>query len=261
MRCRARPICCSASLHAVSAESSSVAWPNNRSAVSRATPPLPTRWRCIHGPPPATPGRRTVATLIDHLILVTTFAWAFNVTFALSNPQWIHPAVIVHAGGAAWRFLYLAMTESISVLIGKAVSGIRVATPEGRPAGIGRVVCRSLVFVLSFDAIALLTLIAAPGVLLDPGGGTAGPLPVRSQACDRDWRPVLDRTTPQWVLWPSRSRDGHARPRARTGARYRLRPPRTPDGRRPSRAWVPTRCWRHRSTGFHRAGALASIRC
>ena len=64
----------------------------------------------------------------------------------------VHSVTILTVGGSVWRALYFAVSEGLwGASVGKAFAGIRVATPDGRPASLARVGCRSVVFVLSFD--------------------------------------------------------------------------------------------------------------
>jgi uncharacterized RDD family membrane protein YckC len=123
----------------------------------------------------ASPGRRIVATLIDHLILFTTFFWMLRIVAFPTEIGSVGSLTIVTVGGSLWRALYFAVSEGIwGASIGKAFAGIRVATPDGRPASLARVGCRSIVFVLSFDLIYLIAVLVAPEVVLTLPGGALG---------------------------------------------------------------------------------------
>ena len=70
-------------------------------------------------------------------------------------------------GGARRDF---AVLEGIwGASIGKACVGIRVTRPDGRPAGLVRAMCRTVLFVLPFDVFPLVVLATVPEVVLKPG--------------------------------------------------------------------------------------------
>ena len=120
--------------------------------------------------PAASLGRRTVASLIDHLLLFTTFLWILRVGGFPSDIDSVRSVAILAVGAPAWRVAYFALLEGVwGASFGKACAGIRVAGADGRPAGLARALSRSVLFVLSFDAITLIALVIAPEALLKPG--------------------------------------------------------------------------------------------
>jgi eukaryotic-like serine/threonine-protein kinase len=126
-------------------------------------------------PPAASPGRRTVAALIDHLILFATFLWMLTSSGFPRDMTTVRDLAIFTVGAWSWRVAYFALLEGVwGASIGKACAGIRVAAADGRPAGLVRASCRSALFVFAFDAIDLIMLVIAPEVLLASPGSPLG---------------------------------------------------------------------------------------
>jgi len=129
---------------------------------------------------PAAPlGRRGVATLIDHLILLAMFFWVLRVSGFPSEVDSVRLLATLTLAATFWRVAYFALLEGVwGASIGKALAGIRIAGSDGRPAGPLRALCRSVLFVLAFDACYLVPLAIAPeaflGALDAPPGGVLG---------------------------------------------------------------------------------------
>jgi len=126
-------------------------------------------------PAAASPGRRAVASLIDHVILFITFLWMLRVSQLGTDVDSLRSLALLTVGAPIWRVAYFGLLEGVyGASVGKACLGIRVAGLDGRPPGVARVIGRSVLFVLSFDAIYLILLATAPALLLAQLSGAAG---------------------------------------------------------------------------------------
>ena len=105
-----------------------------------------------------------MATVIDHLILFATFLWILRVSGFPRDIDSVRSRRDPCRRCISLARRVLALLEGVwGASIGKACAGIRVAGPDGRPAGLVRVMCRSVLFVLAFDAVSLIVLVIAPG--------------------------------------------------------------------------------------------------
>ena len=127
--------------------------------------------------PAASPVRRIVATVIDHVILFSPLVWIVGISQP-SDIDSVRTVAIFAVGGWAWRVAYFALLEGIwGASIGKACAGIRVVGPDGRPAGLVRATCRSALFVFAFaasESIDLIMMAIAPEALLTWAGSAFG---------------------------------------------------------------------------------------
>ena len=127
--------------------------------------------------PAASPVRRIVATVIDHVILFSPLVWIVGISQS-SDIDSVRTVAIFAVGGSAWRVAYFAVLEGMwGASIGKACAGIRVARPDGRPAGLVRATCRSALFVFAFaasESIDLIMMAIAPEALLTWAGSAFG---------------------------------------------------------------------------------------
>jgi uncharacterized RDD family membrane protein YckC len=113
-------------------------------------------------PSPATLGRRFAAGFIDQIVLMvlnSPLALWFGFLAQIDRSVLLHQTLLFFSV----HFLYYALTESIwAATIGKALVGLKLANPYGRPRRILRTIARAALFSLLWITVNLFWLLLGP---------------------------------------------------------------------------------------------------
>jgi uncharacterized RDD family membrane protein YckC len=147
--------------------------------------------------PVASVGSRTLAALLDYLILtVLLILWALLSAFVgtLLSPTWAPAIFVVGTFLLQWGYFAGFEVATGGRTPGKMALRLRVVTAEGGSAGAGAFLIRNLVH--SLDLVFGVPLMAIDPLSRRLGDRLAGTLVVHDR--DRERAPVLGRVPPGW---------------------------------------------------------------